>query len=134
MTAADTIKSLVKLGVLINDAVSAKNTDWATFLKSADYGTIRSSVEGLAGQLGRGQIDGTIQAINHKQQALLAGRKIEELSTDELVQYSKLGNIKGKLLNSAADGSNLAVFGQWLLKDALPVLLDAAPIVIPLLL
>jgi hypothetical protein len=135
MAAVDTVKALIKLGVLIDSSVSGQQTDWPSFLHSPDFNTMSSSVEALASNLGSTQIQRLKDEISAKQSTILAGRPIEDLPVDELIQYSQLGNVKLKLSASAAlNSGNLAAFGSWLAKDALPVLLEAAPIVIPLLL
>jgi hypothetical protein len=135
MAAADTVEALVKLGVLIKDTASRKGVDWPTFLKSPDYATISQSVEQLTQNLSRNAFQEAIAAIDQKQQVLLVpSGNIADLSTEKLLQYSDLGNLKLKLTAKNADSSNLGTFGEWLAGDALPVLLQVAPVVLPLLL
>jgi len=135
-TPAQTIEALVKLGVMIADATKGKSVDWTTWLSSSDYQAIQGSVLQLAQVLGPTSISQTIAAIDQKQQALLAqyGGKLENLPTDKLLQYSDLGNTKFRLQGTQGFSGDMALFGKWLLNDALPVLLKVAPIVIPLLL
>jgi hypothetical protein len=135
MASVDTVKALIKLGVLIDSSISGKQIEWASFLSSPDFNNISSSVKSLTSALGSTQVQGLIDDINAKQAAILAGRQIEDLPVEDLIQYSKLGNVKLRLSASVAlNSGNLAAFGSWLVKDALPVLLDAAPVIIPLLL
>jgi hypothetical protein len=135
-TPAQTVEALVKLGVLIADAAKGEKVDWSTWLGSSDYQTVKASVLQLARLLGPSSVTRTVAAIQQKQQALLAqhGDKLENLPTDKLLQYSALGNLKFRLQGTQGFTGDMASFGNWLLNDALPVLLKVAPIVIPLLL
>lgn len=119
---------------MISNAAKGQSVDWSTWLSSPDYQAIQGSVLQLANTLGKSSISQTVSAIEQKQQALLAGGKLENLPTDKLLQYSDLGNLKFRLQATQGFSGDVAVFGKWLLDDALPVLLKVAPIVIPLLL
>jgi hypothetical protein len=133
-TPVQTIETLTKLGVMIADAAHGRHIDWSTFLTSPEYQSIQGAVSGLTQSLGQGTISQTIAAIEQKQQALLGGGHLVDLPNDKLLQYSDLGVLKFKLQVTPSVDGNFAMFGKWLLDDALPVLLKIAPIVIPLLL
>jgi hypothetical protein len=138
MTASETVEAIVKLGMMVSDANGGKFTDWKAFLASPEYKNIADSITKLLSsintQAGSGDLDTTIQALSDKQQALLGGKTLAEMPTDKLIQYGELGNVKVVLnANKVAKAMN-ADFASWLVDDALPVLLKAAPVVIPLLL
>lgn len=133
-TAADTVEALIKLGELIASAIAGKKVDWATFLQGQDFKTISASVQQLLTGLDQRSLNAVIATISQKQQQLLGTRKLQNLSSDELRQYSSLGRLKLVLSAQEANASNLSVFGDWLLNKGLPVLLEIAPVVIPLLL
>jgi hypothetical protein len=134
LTAAQTVEALVKLGTLISDKKGA--TDWNTFVNSQDYKSIESVVLQTAQNFGKGAIQKTISSINEKQQTLLAqyNGSLVSLPTDKLLQYAALSNLRLKLQATQGYGGDIGIFGDWLVNDALPVILQVAPMVIPLLL
>ncbi len=136
MTAVDTVENLIKLGTIIADAAQKKGgaqVDWQTFLTSPEFTDIAGSVAQLLGTLKKTDVPDTITALNDKQQALLGGKTLVDLPTDKLLQYAELGNVKVVLAaGQVADAMN-PKFASWLVGDALPVLLKAAPVVLPLL-
>ncbi len=134
LTAAQTVEALIKLGTLITDKKGP--TDWLAFLSSSDFQSIKDVVDQTAKDLDHNTIQATISTIIEKQQALLAkhGGKLVDLSTDELLQYADLGNLKLKLQGTQGANAGIAAFGGWLVNEAFPVLLQVAPVVIPLLL
>jgi hypothetical protein len=139
MNAADLIKKLVSLGVSIKDIVSKSPHDgpinWAKVLTTiTDDPKLSQALKDLLATLTRNNLAEAIDQIDQKQKALLAGREVRELSHDELLQYSDLADARLLLatqqLTQAFDEGVL----QWLIKEALPLLIDIAPVVIPLLL
>ncbi len=137
MTAVDTVENLIKLGTVIADAAPKKGSptvDWQTFLTGPEFKDIAGTVVQLLGTLKKTDVPDTISALNDKQQALLGGKSLPDLPTDKLLQYAELGNVKVVLAaGQVADAMN-PKFASWLVDDALPVLLKAAPVVLPLLL
>jgi hypothetical protein len=137
MTAVETVENLIKLGTVINDAVQksgSSKSDWLTFLQSPAFAAIESSVTQLLGSLKKTDVPQAIQALDQKQTALLGGKSLADLPTDKLLQYAELGNVKVVLAaGEVADAMN-PKFASWLVDSALPVLVKAAPIVLPLLL
>ena len=65
--------------------------------------------------------------------ALRAGKSLVDLPTDKLIKYSELGNVKVLLAAEQVATVMNQNFGKWLVDNALPVLVRAAPIVLPLL-
>lgn len=133
-TPAQTVEALVKLGVIIHTATTGTNVDWKTYVESADYANVKFSVEALLGCMTKSDQQATIDAASQKQKALIGTGTLADLSIDKLLQFSALGRLKLQLSAQEADSSNLGNFGNWLGTKALPVLLDVAPMVIPLLL
>ena len=137
MTAVDTVESLIKLSTIVADAAQKKGgptVDWQTFLTSPEFTGIAGTVAQLLGTLKRTDVQDTITALNDKQQTLLGGKSLADLPTDKLLQYAELGNVKVVLAaGQVADAMN-PKFASWLVDDLLPVLLKAAPVVLPLLL
>ena len=79
-------------------------------------------------------LSGRIKEIDAKQVALLRGRQVSELQPAELLQYSDLADARLLLatqqLKSALDQNLL----RWILEEALPTLVEIAPVVLPILL
>jgi hypothetical protein len=139
MTAADTIETLLKLGLSIRDAIrkgnqSGKSVDWQAFLQSPEFAAIKSSVTDTLGNLKSNDLDAAMSALKSKEDALLGNNQLTDLSTDKLIQYSQLQNTRlmlaARQVQVAANGG----FFGWLTNDALPVLLQTAQTVIPLVL
>ena len=137
MTAVDTVENLIKLGLIISDAVQksgGSKGDWQAFLLSPAFAAIQGSVAQLVGSIQKSDVSNTIKALDDKQTALLGGNSLADLPTDKLLQYAELGNVKVVLAaQQVADAMN-PKFASWLLDSALPVLVKAAPVVLPLLL
>jgi len=134
-TPAETVESLVKLGVIVHDAVGGKKVDWTTFLNSPDFNNVKIPVEGILKSISTQDVKNAIDAASQKQATLLGSGTLADLPTDKLLQYSALARLKVQLAaNEAAHTEALGSFLDWLTGSALPVLLTVAPIVLPLLL
>lgn len=138
MNAADTIETLVKLGVSLKDAFSkatkaSGSLDWGAFLGSDAFKAAETEVEGLLGQLTSDDVQGAIVVIRQKEDALRGGKPLSALSTDKLKQYSDLVDAETALADQEVKniGKNPTFF-QVLVNDVLPVLLRVASVVIPL--
>jgi len=139
MSANDTIERLLRLGGLLKDAIAkstedGKKFDWATFLESDEYGEIEKDVKDLLSGLTAGELTKAIADIKAKEKALLGDKRLAELETDKLIQYSQLQNTRlmlaARKVRVKADQS----FFEWLVEDAFPVLLSTARVVLPLVL
>ena len=75
-----------------------------------------------------------IDQIDQKQKALLAGGAVANLGHDELLQYSDLADARLLLATQQLTRALDEGIVQWLVHDALPILIDIAPVVLPLLL
>jgi len=136
MTPVETVENLIKLGTIISDAVQKKGgskVDWQAFLASPEFKGIEGTVTNLVGSLKKSDVGDTIKALDDKQKALLGGKSLADLPTDKLLQYADLGNVKVVLAAEQVSAAMNANFGSWLVNDALPVLVKAAPMVLPLL-
>jgi len=139
MSTNDTLETLLRLGGLLKDAISkstegGEKFDWKTFLESDEYGEIEKDVKDLLSGLTAGDLTKAIAEIKEKEQALLGGKRLAELETDKLIQYSQLQNtplmLAARKVRVKADRS----FFEWLVEDAFPVLLSTVKIVLPLVL
>lgn len=139
MSTNDTLERLLRLGGLLKDAIArstegGKKFDWATFLESDEYAEIEKDVKDLLSGLTAGELTKAIADIKAKEKALLGDRRLAELETDKLIQYSQLQNTRLMLaarnVRVKADQS----FFEWLVEDAFPVLLSTARVVLPLVL
>jgi hypothetical protein len=134
-TPADTVESLLKLGIVVHDTVGGKKVDWATFLNSPDFNNIKTPVEGILKSISAQDIKNVIDAAGQKQAILLGSSTLADLPIDKLLQYSALARLKLQLTaHEAANTGALGSFLDWLTGSALPVLLEVAPVVLPLLL
>jgi hypothetical protein len=129
MNAAETIETLLKLGVTVKDGVSSGKTV-AQLLADQN---VQTAISGLLANLSEGDLNATIQAVQQKQEALLNGQPVSLLTTDKLRQYSDLLDAESALVSKQASVGATANFLSWLVDDALPVLVRVAPVVIPLL-
>src|SRR5262249_31591624 len=122
---------------IVADAASKKGggskVDWTTFLGSPEFKSIEGTVGQLLGALKKSDVGDTIKALGEKQEALKGGKALADLPTDKLIQYTELGNVKLVLAGEQVATAMNANFGNWLVSDALPVLVKAAPLVLPLL-
>ena len=81
----------------------------------------------------KSDIGDTIKAIDDKQKALLGGKTLANLATDELLQYAEPGNVKVVSAAEPVSAAMNADFASGLVDNALPVLIKAAPVVLRLL-
>jgi len=132
MNAADLINGLIKAGVAIKDAVSKTQSggqiDYAKLLQTilADQ-NLTETVRDFLRAIRPNDLSGAIKA-------LLRGRRVSELHPAELLQYSDLADARLLLatqqLKSALDQNLL----KWIVEEALPTLVDIAPVVLQILL
>jgi hypothetical protein len=134
-TPVETVESLLKLGIMIHDAVGEKHIDLANFVNSPDFNNIRAPVEGILRSISTQDIKNALAAASQKQSMLLGSGTLADLPTDKLLQYSALARLKLQLAaHEAANTGAVGSFLGWLTGSALPVLLEVAPVVLPLLL
>ena len=139
MNAADLINGLIKAGVAIKDAVSKTQSggqiDYAKLLQTilADQ-NLTETVRDFLRAIRPNDLSGAINEIDAKQKALLRGRQVREMHPAELLQYSDLADARLLLatqqLKSALDQNLL----KWIVEEALPTLVDIAPVVLQILL
>jgi hypothetical protein len=136
MSAVQTIESLLRLGVLVKDAAHKHGGLNAAFLKSPEYGKIEGTVKELLAELKPDDFKNAVAEVEKKQAALLIGYgSIGKLPYERLVQYDQLSSARLKLATEwAKKAREDAGFFSWLVDDALPVLAQAAKVIIPLLL
>ena len=134
-TPVETVEALLKLGFIVDQAAGGKKVDWTAFLKSQDFNSISGAVEGLLRSISTQDIRNAMEAATQKQAVLLGSGTLADLSTDKLLQYSALARLKLQLASKeAADVGAVGSFLGWLTGSALPVLIEVAPVVLPLLL
>jgi hypothetical protein len=139
MNASDVINQLIKIGVIVKDAVTKSQAggpvDWG---KAADAilsnKDLTKTVNDLLAVLQQDNVKAAIGEIDGKQKKLLNGRTVGDLRGDELLQYSDLADARLVLATQQLKKSLDQDVVKWLVNDALPVLVDVAPVVIPLLL
>jgi hypothetical protein len=135
MNAATVVSNLVALGVQVKNAWVKSGEDFGTFLKSAEFGAIEKSVDGLMASLKPSDLNDALRAIRQKEDSFLRGREITSLSVDELAQFSALSDVEHQLVNKLLKlPPTRNDFLTVLVRDVLPVLATAAKIVVPILL
>ncbi len=139
MSTNETLETLLRLGGLLKDAIArstegGKKFDWKTFLESDEYGEIETDVKTLLSRLSAGNLTKAIAEIKAKEQALLGGRRLAEIETDKLIQYSQLQNTRLVLAARKVRVKAEPDFFEWLVGEAFPVLLSSARAVLPLVL
>jgi hypothetical protein len=133
MSAVDTIRALLVLGVQVKDAATKSGQTPLSFLNSPGFATIEGSVTKLLSSLEPKDLQDAIDAIQKKESDLRAGRDLDELSADELTQFHALLDVEDKLVNKLLKQPDKTSFIAILVNDVLPVLVLVAKIVIPLL-
>jgi len=135
-SAVDTIDKLLRLGALVHDKLDDADapSDFSDFLDSDAYAEIKGSVETLVGGLSDKDVEEAIDAINDKREALLGGKKLEELSSEKMVQYLQLGDARRALRTKSMKVAASADFLGWVTNTLLPVLIKVGKTVIDLLL
>ncbi len=133
MSAVDVIQNLLTLGVEVKNAATKSGQTLASFLQSPDFGTIEGSVSTLLASLQPQDLQNAINAVQKKEADLRAGRPITALSADELTQFHALLDVEDQLVNKLLNQPNKTNFLTTLVNDVLPVLVQVAKIVIPLL-
>ena len=140
MTAAAVIEGMVDAGTTLGTAMtnarqSNPTLSWTTFLTttafSAAYAAVAPTLEGLI----ESSVNSALTDIRTKQASLLGGGAVTDLSPGLLPAYSALLDVENQLMSRyAANFGRTADCLAWLVDDALPILIKAAPIVLPLLL
>jgi hypothetical protein len=137
MTAAQTIETLIRAGALVKDALrrpsGASSMDWAAFLGSPEFAGIETAAQSLLARLGEPDFQEAIRTIEARQRALVGDGKLSDLSLDDLILYSELGDVRLALTARSVEVAATGGFFAWLVHDALPVLLATAKTVLPLL-
>jgi hypothetical protein len=139
MNAADIAKSMLTLGTTVHDAYSKTQVGGSrvgldTFLRNLDINKLGSTTTNLVNALTTADISGAVAEVDAKQAALLRGRDLSALSVEELTQYSALSRFRLVLTTQNLQDAMTPKFLNWLVDDALPTLVQIAPVVIPLLL
>jgi hypothetical protein len=139
MDAAGIIQTIISLGGTIKDLVT-KNTengtvDWTAVIKAGSTDpTIKDDVSKMLADLKASNFDAAIQEIDKKQQAILKGRTLPQLSNAEMLQFDDLADARLVLATNQLKAALDQNVGQWLVNTALPALADIAPTVLALLL
>jgi len=140
MSAADTVEALLQLGMAAKDAFTkAKqgdgSLDWVKFLDSAEFKKVETELGALVGALTKTELDAAIAAIRQKESTLLGGQPVSKLPSDKLLQYSDLLDTETVLVNRKIHDVTLTPEAlKWVVDDLLPILVDVAKVVLPLLL
>src|SRR5690242_7418637 len=114
--------------------MSGEHVDWTTFLNSSDFTTINSQVQRFMKFFNPGNLGAALEDIRASQAKLLNKRRVDQLSRPELDQYLALGNVALQVAVAKDTANKFELFGHWLTTQGLPLLLQLAPIVLPLLL
>jgi hypothetical protein len=133
MSAVDTIQNLLKLGIQINAAATKSGQTVPGFLDSPDFNAIQGSVNALLTSLKEDNLQAAVGAIQKKESDLLAGRDITALSVDEQTQFHALVTMEQQIVSKLLTQPQRKDFLTVLVTDVLPVLVQVAKIIIPLL-
>jgi hypothetical protein len=133
MSAVQTIQSLLTLGVQIQAAATKSGQTVLGLLDGPDFAAIEGSVQTLMNSLKPSDLQGAVAAIQQKEADLLAGRDITALSVDELTQFHALVSTEQQLVSKLLTQPQRIDFMNVLVTQVLPVLVQVAKIVIPLL-
>jgi hypothetical protein len=139
MDAVRTVEAIIKAGLITKSAferarAADRKVDWKKFVQSADFAAAQESVSEVLKQLTKKDVTSAVQRIRKKQKDFLRGRKISELSIDELLQFGQLADAESILVREEMKqlGASPKFLG-WLIDDALPVLVKVAKVVIPII-
>jgi len=132
-----TLDILLKLGVHMKHAFGqfslTTGKGWVAFLESDEGKTAESEVSELIEQLTLGDIEKAVAAAQARRRTFLNGRRIAQLSFDELTQLHALIDVENALVLKEVDKVGSARFWSWLVNDALPVLITVGKIALVLL-
>jgi hypothetical protein len=139
MNAAGIARSMLTLGTTVHDAYARTQSGGSrvgldTFLQGFDVNKLGSTATDLVHALTTADLSAAIAEVDAKQAALLRGRDMSALSVEELTQYSALSRFRLVLTTQNLRDAMTPKFLNWLVDDALPTLVQIAPVVIPLLL
>jgi len=132
----ETVDDLLHLGALLHDKLDDRDdpSDFSDFLKSKEYGQIKSNVEAIIDRLSEDKIEAAITAINAKREALRGDKSLGELPNDKMVKYLQLGDLRRALRTRSMQVASNEKFLRWVTEDLLPVLLRVGKTVIDILL
>lgn len=139
MNASDIINGLIKAGVAVKDAIAKSQAggkaDYAKALQAilADP-NLAKTVRDFMAAIHPNDVASAIGEVDNKQQALLKGKAIADLAPEDLLKYSDLADARLVLATQQLKTALTPSVVEWLVDDALPTLVDIAPVVIPLLL
>ena len=137
MDSKATLDTLLRLGVHMKHAFGqfslATGKGWVDFLESDEGKAAENDVAELIEQLTLGDIEKAVAAAQAKRKAFLNGRKIAQLSFEELTQLHALIDVENALVLKEVDKVGSARFWSWLVNDALPVLITVGKIALVLL-
>jgi hypothetical protein len=137
MNAKDTIETLLKLGVHMNDAFRkyelGTGKGWLDFMSSDEAKSAEGDVSELIERLTLKDIEDAVAEVQAREDSFLGGRKIADLSVDELTQFQALADTEHALVLREIKQIGTLKFWQWLVDDVLPTLLTVAKIALPLL-
>ena len=139
MTPAETIESLIKVGVTMKDAYTRSRADddkldWAAFVASKEFTAATTETQALLKQLAGGEATRkALTAVREKQAALRGDKKLAELSGEKLGQYHALLQVELQLIHQMPMKTGGPEWLKWLAEDGLPAILLVARTVIPLL-
>jgi hypothetical protein len=141
MAAAETLETLLHLGVLLKDvyvraaAASGGTQSWTEVMNSKAFKEVEGFIDESLSHLSGGEIQSAIVAVQAKQKALRKGRPLQHLSVDVLKQYSDLLDAEHLLVHrQLRHVAKTPDFFEWFVKEALPTLTSIAKVVVPLLL
>jgi hypothetical protein len=128
------LEKILKIGVLLKDVANNKKVDdWLETLKSDAVKDVYEFVKENLDSIKEEDFEKAIESLTEKQSAIRGNNKIQDLSTDKLIEYSQLGNIKVLLAARQVKISMENNFLKWVVDDALPVLIKILPVVVSLL-
>jgi len=137
MSAANTIEDIIKLGLLVGQAIEAQGPqfDWKKFLASKEFQQIESDVSKLLTRVTDSEIDTAIATAKAKQDELSKGfNSLADMPLEKLTQWADLSKAIIALSQKRVQAAKNANFFQWIVDNVLPVLLQVGKEVIKLLL
>jgi hypothetical protein len=141
MAAAETLETLLHLGVLLKDvyvkasAAAGGNQSWTDVMNSKAFKEVEQFIDQSLAHLSGTEIQNALLAVQSKQKAIRKGRPLQHMSVDEIKQYSDLLDAEHLLVHrQLAHVAKTPDFFAWFVKEALPTLTSIAKVVVPLLL
>jgi len=141
MSAAQTVQNLLHLGVLLKDvyvkasAAAGGTQTWPEVMNSPSFKEVEKLVDQSLSHLSGAEIQNAIVSVRSKQTAIRRNRPLNQMSVDEIKQYSDLLDAEHLLVHRQLQHvAKSPAFFEWFVKEALPTLLSVAKVVVPLLL